>query len=375
MLVRVVMLLTITMGTAVTAHAQLEHVLPDDAVAASQATIVEGRGLIFSPQIISQTGGDLKAQVGGLLADVALFPQGLRVARLNVYVAPGVDAADVQRILAASTGPEFRPATSFVTTRLPHPEALLAMDTVCVADSGIAANPPWNVLPAGTRVFISGQAEKGDGTLADATRKTLESLLATLQFLGLDKQDVVQVKCFLTPMDQASLARRQVEEFFPGERRPALTLVEWQSTLPVEIEIVASGTRNPDLASGRPLEVRTPPGMKASPVYSRLAIVRHPRLIFTGGIVPADAAASAEAQVRSVFAELKRALDASGSDWSHLAKATYYVSDDDVSKWHNMLRPEYFNPRRPPAASKAAVSGVGFPQHKILLDMIAVPAE
>jgi len=39
------------------------------------------------------------------------------------------------------------------------------------------------LLP-GSRVFISGQAEKGDGTLADATRKTLESLERTLGFLA-----------------------------------------------------------------------------------------------------------------------------------------------------------------------------------------------
>ena len=56
----------------------------------------------------------------------------------------------------------------------------------------------------------------------------------------------------------------------------------------------------------------------------------------------------------------------------HLAKATYYVSDDDGSRGIDKLRPELFDPQRPPAASKVTVHGVGQPARSFTMDMIAV---
>ncbi|MGE3314127.1 MAG: hypothetical protein AB7O26_03345, partial [Planctomycetaceae bacterium] len=62
------------------------------------------------------------------------------------------------------------------------------------------------------------------------------------------------------------------------------------------------------------------------------------------------------------------------SDLKHLAKATYYVTNDDVSGKLTTLRPKYYDPKHPPAASKASVTGVGMEKCTITLDMIAVPA-
>jgi enamine deaminase RidA (YjgF/YER057c/UK114 family) len=76
-----------------------------------------------------------------------------------------------------------------------------------------------------------------------------------------------------------------------------------------------------------------------------------------------------------VFDRLKDILDRTGSDFRHLAKATYYVSADDASRKLNELRPRYYDPKRPPAASKAVVAGVGMTERTVTLDMIAVPAK
>lgn len=61
-----------------------------------------------------------------------------------------------------------------------------------------------------------------------------------------------------------------------------------------------------------------------------------------------------------------------GSDVRHLVKATYYVSDDGASKPLNVIRQKYYDPKRPPAASKATVPAVGVPDRSIAIDMIAV---
>ena len=64
-------------------------------------------------------------------------------------------------------------------------------------------------------------------------------------------------------------------------------------------------------------------------------------------------------------------MEQTGSDWKHLAKATYYVTDDEVSKAHNAIRPKYYDPERPPAASKAMVSKTGRPGVRYMdLDVI-----
>jgi len=76
--------------------------------------------------------------------------------------------------------------------------------------------------------------------------------------------------------------------------------------------------------------------------------------------------------VRDLFEQLREVLAATGSDLRHLAKATYYVTDEDASDALNKLRPEYYDPARPPAASKATVHGVGAADRTVSMDMIAV---
>jgi enamine deaminase RidA (YjgF/YER057c/UK114 family) len=57
--------------------------------------------------------------------------------------------------------------------------------------------------------------------------------------------------------------------------------------------------------------------------------------------------------------------------WSR-RRITSYVTDDAASKALNDLRPNYYDPARPPAASKATVPGVGLDGRTVTLDMIAV---
>ena len=57
-----------------------------------------------------------------------------------------------------------------------------------------------------------------------------------------------------------------------------------------------------------------------------------------------------------------------------LVKAPYYVSADEPSRQLNAQRPRYYDPKRPPAASKATVAGTGRKGRGITLDMIAVAA-
>lgn len=336
---------------------------------------------------------DPQAQAGRVLDNLHTMlvqaQSGLdRAVKLNFYVTRDEILPDVKAVLAARFHGAQRPAVAFVVTPLPIGDALVAADAVAVTTgesgnavelSGAKTGQPATVavVPDGTRIYIAGQAEPGT-SLAEATRKTLESLRTTLKFLGRGDADMVQLKAFLTPMSGAAEVRREVEAFFGDRPAPPLVLVEWKSAAktPIEIELIAWGGKN---RTGDVVEYLTPPGMSASPVFSRVARINHSRSIYVSGLfAPAGSAdttnVTAERDVTAVFSSLQQLLQQTGSDFRHLAKATYYVSSEPASMKLNELRPKYYDPERPPAASKAAVAGVGQAGAGLTLDMIAVPA-
>jgi enamine deaminase RidA (YjgF/YER057c/UK114 family) len=306
--------------------------------------------------------------------------------KLNVYATNPEAIAAFKRVLAGRLPREHGPAVSFVAGALADPEALLAIDAVAaVTGSGVPAGgvTPLSmvelagqrtpahvaVLPPGGRVFVSGQADPGPG-LKQATRRTLEGLEQTLRSMGLDRSRVVQLKAFMNPMTEAAAVEREVAAFFGRGAVPPLVLVEWRSsTPPIEIELVAAAG---PATGGEPVEYRTPPALKPSPVFSRVARVNGADLIYVSGLY-GPPRTSGQEQVESVLDALGALAGRAGSDLKHLVKATYYVADDASSRALNELRPRYYDPARPPAASKALVAGVGLPGRSITIDMIAVP--
>jgi enamine deaminase RidA (YjgF/YER057c/UK114 family) len=239
-------------------------------------------------------------------------------------------------------------------------------------------------MPAGCRLYVSGQAEKGN-SLREATRLTLDKLLLTLKQFGRAQEDIVQLKCFIQPMSSVAEVQDEINRYFsewpgvvvprrlhPGQAPPTV-FVEWkQASPPIEIELIVSGGPARDLAK-ESIEFITPHNMTKSPVFSRVTRINRGPTIFIGDVF-GEANASAEAQLQSSFDKLGQLLKESGSDFKHLAKATYYVTDDEISKAHNAIRPKYFDPDRPPAASKALVGSTGRPGVRYSMDMIAVPS-
>lgn len=369
--------------TASLAHAEIVRQVSNDGN--SRIVSVRDAALVHTIQVMAK-GADAKAQTNAVLDQLDSL---LRTAdssldacvKLNIYLTQETLYDEVNTVLTERIAAENRPSLTYVTSALPKEGALLAIDAVAAATDGAKASPDATegstprstaTMPVGARVYISGQAEKGDGALEDATRQTMASLGRTLEFLGLTKSDVIQVKGFLTPMKQHADTEKAIAEFFAPLAPPPSILVEWVSSLPIEIEMIVAA---PSLSDGPSVEVRTPPGMSTPAVYSRLTITRHPVTLYTDGHYPADPAATPQIQLRSLFSQLKTSIDLGGSDWMHLVKATYYVSDDDLSKEHNIVRPDYFSPRLPPAASKASVVGVGRSGQGITQDFIVVPGE
>lgn len=357
------------------------------AVLVADTALVHTTQLTPSKAVVDGAGG-LAAQVedvvGQLRRLLAGFDSGLeRVVRLHVCVPVDAAAAKtLERILAAFPAGR-RPACTCVCGALPEQGSLVAIDAVAVSGRAavdrVMGDATGRILPAGSRIYVSGQAADGS-TAVEGTRATLAELDETLRFLGRTRADVVQYKAFISPMTDAAAVRREVGRFLEGGPQVPLVLVEWGPSpgKPVEIELVAWGG---PAAGAATVEYLTPPGMKASPIFSRVARTSAAHTLYIGGLRAGSAAAvdprskpGAEAEVTDVFAGLDRVLRAGGSDLRHLVKATYYVSTEPSSAALNALRPKYYDPARAPAASKAPVVGVGRQDRGLLLDMIAVPA-
>lgn len=313
----------------------------------------------------------------GLLDQVDAAAQRLsgRVVKLHIAAKdnPAIAAvsAEVQKRYAKKL-----PAVTCVVGQLFPAEANLAIDAV-IAFNGSLQNGKrveedefGRILHPGSRVYVSGQAEK-DKADGGATIATMQSLSNSLQSVNATLDDVVQVKAFLNPIHTEKRVRSDIASFL-GDRKVPVVIVEWTAaTPPIEIELIAAC---PDGVAPSGIEYSTPPNMTASPLYSRIAKVNGAKTIYIGGMTArGDETLSAEAEVIDIFASIQEVLKQSGSDFENLAKATYYCANDDTSKALNTLRPKYYNPRRPPAASKATVTGVGREKRFIAIDLIAAP--
>ncbi len=308
------------------------------------------------------------------------------IVKLNVVAANDEVVGEVRQALARKfRGATAKPAVSFVISRLRHPDVLVAIDAIAVATpprrravskwiAGLGGREAFAhaaTLDSGPKVYIAGQAEKGKD-VAEMTRKTMESLAATLKHLGLGLDDVVQVKSFIGPITAVDEAEREIAEFFKDQSFvPPLAFVEWTTAPSIEIEIVAAGKKG-DVAADDTVDFVTPPGMTASPVFSRVARMAAGPTIYLSGLYGASSG-NGEAETLEIFGEMEKLLEKTGSDFRHLVKATYYVATDEASAKLNELRPRFYDPKRPPSASKAPVVGTGLAGKTITLDMIAAP--
>ena len=232
--------------------------------------------------------------------------------------------------------------------------------------------------PQGPFVVVSGRAAQGafDAGIAG----TMEQLRGDLETAGLSFDHVVQIKGFIGDVRRAEQLRDIVAGYFERTAPPQV-VTEWVGAgPPAEIELIAA-MPGAESRPGGPAASATPAASASrvthvEPImsrYSRVAIVRGGRPVFISGLY--GLSPDPLTQVTEMFDQLRRVLEASGSDLSHLVKATYYVSDKGADERINTIRPTLYHPQRPPAASKIMVRGTGRPGKGSTMDMIAVTAD
>lgn len=381
---------------ALPAAAQNQFVGIDPETGLSAAVVVENKALAHTAQLLpvdpsgAVVGADIDTQLGQVVKNMATvlgeLGSGLdAIARLNVYVASDDLAAQTTGLLKKHLGPNAHPAVTLIVAALEDSKALVAADAIAAvsddkAPSAVlrhtsAALPARNgiahvaVLPKGRTLYVSGMSEQVQDFDAAFTG-TMKQLHGVLDLNGLSPEHVVHLKAFMKPVADAGRAEKAMAAFYPGGLAPPVTFVNWLNALPDEIELIA--WLPGDGGGMDPVQHRWPAHVTPSPVYCRYAIANSPTRIYTKGFT-ARTALDAAGQVHDIFAQLTAALEPLGSDFRHMVKGTYYVTAEDTSTALNQIRPEYYDPQRPPAASKATVAGIGMADRGLVLDMIAVP--
>jgi enamine deaminase RidA (YjgF/YER057c/UK114 family) len=369
--------------------------VPLDAPAGmAQAVVVEGQALVHTRQLLP-LGSDGKLVGEGALdqqieqtltnLEAVLKASGSdlkQLVRLNVCALAHPTVDRVRELLSKRLGPDVRPAITSVLTPLAERKALVALDAVAVAaDAGAAVAfkhcaavagdkqcADAAVLPRGGVAYLSGRPEEG-GLTSSAVARSVTALLDILAQLKLKPAQVVQLKVYLKPVTSAAETLAEIKRLFPGQVVPPVVFVEWLATVPVEIELIAALPLTGKAA--QTVDYYNPPDVMPSPAFSRVALVRTERQVYISALsARADVAPMEQGQ--DVFAQLQTILDATGGDMRHLAKATYYVSDDTGSRSLDRARSKVLDPLRPPAASKVSVHGVGRAGCTLAVDMIAV---
>ena len=360
----------------------------------SQAVTVSHSALLHTAQVFAtdeagQIAADLDefgqarlawGNLGQLLGSMG--SDGKKIVRMNVVVTDVAAGVAMRRVLLEALSPSDRPSVTLVEGALPLHGSRVALDVVALGADGTAGQAApdsttlaWlpglraaSWLAAGPRVYISGRA--ADGAPTDAAADVLRQIDRTLQFLLIDRRSVVQLKCFLRPVSAAAEVHERIVEHFLGEP-PPVVFVEWKNRQPIEIEAIAEAALRPARST---VQYITPPWDRASPIFARVVRIDHPASIYLS-TVNGRTPNRGDLQVREMFDDLSVVLSDVGSDFRHLAKATYYVADEPSSVALNQVRPERYEADRPPAASKASVRGTGVPGMKLAVDMIAVPSE
>jgi 2-iminobutanoate/2-iminopropanoate deaminase len=123
------------------------------------------------------------------------------------------------------------------------------------------------------------------------------------------------------------------------------------------------------------LEEIQPSGMYQPSTY--VHAIRAGNTIYVAGQVARDergelvAPGDAAGQVRQVYANLARVLEAAGADWSNVVKVTTYLVDRADAAVVAAVRREVFGEHRPPHTG-LIVAGLGSPEVRLEVEVIAV---
>lgn len=339
--------------------------------------------LYFSPHLRPKprVSDDVAGQLNAVLDDLGIRLRAIdsderQLVRLTLTLVDEADHAAAAAALARRF-PDHAPAVTWLGSPLAEPEVRIAVEAIAATPRRVSVTTITTdggaLLPAGARIFLSGQAERGKD-VAESVALTVAALLRSAEELGGSRSSVAQIRVFLRPFSARDEAMAQIAPLFPAGQSPPVIFSEWTLPLPVEIEMILAGDARP-AADSSPLRFPVLAGKPRSPRFSHAAVVGPGvPLLFLSAITADPPLAPAE-EWPALFAQLGPVLGRSGTSFRLLVKATYWLEDESPRASLNDTRAVYYDPLRPPAASAVGVRSVGVPGRAASLDLIAVPRD
>jgi enamine deaminase RidA (YjgF/YER057c/UK114 family) len=302
--------------------------------------------------------------------------------RLNVYAA-SPDVIPLVQVELSRSLSAHPPVATFVAGHLPGEGILVTMDAVAASARNEGQllpvghpevySPPKQtsaiLLPAGEVLFLAGAVGQSDLSLADAIANGLHKQIELATKLGSSADRIVQIRAFADLTSPPDLFYEQVRKVFADQPYlPAVVVAPWGRSGAPEIEVIAAGRPGFPIEPGW-IEYHEPTGK----VFSRATRLNSRSLLFFAGMVSSQPG-DAEIQARNIFEQLEYWLEQSGSDFRHLAKATYWLADRPATEALRKLRLQKYDPSRPPADSGFLAENIGYEGRCLNLDWIAIPS-
>jgi enamine deaminase RidA (YjgF/YER057c/UK114 family) len=123
---------------------------------------------------------------------------------------------------------------------------------------------------------------------------------------------------------------------------------------------------------------RSPAGLPTPVGYSHVVEASGGRVIYVSGQLPVSGDGELvgeddfEAQVRQVFENLGRALEAVDASWDDIVKLNYFVRDVRQVAAVRSIRDAYVNTEQPPASTLVEVSALAREGALIEVDAVAI---
>lgn len=296
-----------------------------------EAVVVETSRLVYTVSPLSSK-GLLSQQIGDALDALLQRAKQAPIVGLRAFVAGSGDTRRVRSVVAEM----------FTARRLPMP-------VLTVVQAG--ALPGTGVQIVMEATGVSRQAENPQGIAflyaqaSDATdlparvtplvKKALSDLKADLTAAGLDGKEVLRATCFVSSLEDYAEARRAVSMEFP---RAVANFVQPLRAPPHGLAQCAIVARLRGTARGAP----------AAGGFSRVAIVRAPKVVLSGGQI---AFGSREEDARLAYRRLGKVLEENGSSLRQAAWLSIYALSAPLGDQARRIGSEFLNGDKPPAGA------------------------
>jgi len=274
--------------------------------------------------------GLLTAQTHEALRYLIAASKTSTIVKLRAFVAGSGDTRRIQTLVGEM----------MTEKRLPLP----ALSTVQVGSLGVeGAQVLFEAIAVDRRVanpeglaFISGQVGKTYGEAVAQVKKAAAAAGAG---------DILSMTCFVSSLEDAARDRALA---------PTAVVVQMRrepSPTAAECEAIARLTKAPAAA----VVLLNPEGLTKSPNYSQIALVKAPKLVFSGMQI---AFRTQEADVKLAFDRLAKTLDAATVKYSNVFFTHTYALTAQAMDQVRAMRFNYLDKAHPPASTMLPFEGL-----------------